>query len=88
MNDVKVPEAKMLRGLSPEHKLEIAVRALCDTAKEMSLNQVRLTELVDRLETITKRVESQSWTRAIKEDLDRRKTTEDGSRKSFTGRKT
>jgi hypothetical protein len=78
--ELKFLEAKLLKGLSTEEKLELATRALCDAAKEMGLLELRFYELVERLEGVVKRVEVGSWSRAINAELKRRENNRASSR--------
>lgn len=68
--DLKPVEGKLLKGLSVEQRLEVATRALCDVAREMSLIQLRLLELTDRLEGLLYKAEARSWENAIRERME------------------
>jgi len=66
-------EAKLFEGATSEEKFEIAVRALGHFAKILTLQAIRLSEAVDRLDKIEQRLEAKSWVKAISAELDRRK---------------
>ncbi len=65
-------ESKLFEGTSTEQKLEVSVRALGQAAKTFSLAAVHLSQAIDRLELIARRLEAKSWEQAINAELKRR----------------
>ncbi|NIN00441.1 MAG: hypothetical protein GTO24_20885 [candidate division Zixibacteria bacterium] len=63
-------EYKLLEKLRAEQKFEIATRALCDIAKEMAFQELRLLELVDRFEQLLRKAEARSWERVIRQRME------------------
>jgi len=66
-------EAKLFEGATTEEKLEVAIRALGNFAKVLTLMAVRLSDIIDRLDEVAKHFEAKSWERAINERIEERK---------------
>lgn len=75
---MKPVEYKLLEKLTAEQKFEIATRALCDAAKEMAFQELRLLELADRFEHLLHKAEARSWEKVIRKRME--DLSKDGSR--------
>lgn len=69
---MEIVEAKLLKSLSTEDKLEIATRALCQAVQANVLMELRFSELLDRLDIVIRGLKASSWTKAINAELERR----------------
>jgi len=86
---MKPGEYKLLEKLTAEEKFELAVRALVDVTKEMAFMELRFLELVDKLEVVARRLETNSMAEAIRQELDRRESqrSRDGGSKGNSNRR-
>ena len=64
--------AKIFNGTTPEEKFEVAVLALGQFARVLTLQALRLDEILERLEAIERRMEAKSWVKAINAEIERR----------------
>ncbi|MFX0201590.1 MAG: hypothetical protein ACFFCW_36200 [Candidatus Hodarchaeota archaeon] len=65
--------AKLFNGASSEEKFEISVLALGQVARVLTLQALRIGDLLDRLEKVARRHETQNWLTAINERIEERK---------------